>query len=726
MFYLDKTIYPLEWIDFVAKTEFPSIKTSKKIEYLNVSASFDIETTSFYSDIRTHTVAKLDINESEEDEYEKQSTMYGWVFGLNGKVILGRTWDDFIRTCAKLAERYRLSCDRRLIVYVHNLSFEFQFIKDLLSWGSFFALEERKPLAILAEDYGIEFRDSYALTGYSLEKVGEHLRKYKIDKMVGDLDYSRFRHCGTKLTYLEECYMRNDALVVMAHIQEEMERLGNITKIPLTKTGYVRNAVRNACLYGDNPNHKAKSALDAYYKYRRTMRSLIITSEKEYAQLKNAFQGGFTHCNALYNDETMKDITSKDFTSSYPYVMLSEKFPCQTGKLVTVKDNAEFEFYLNKYCCLFDATFTEIEETFVYDHYISSSKCRSLVNARYDNGRVVSATKLSMTLTEVDFEIIRKTYKWKKMTIRNMRIYMKNYLPHPFIKKLLYFYNAKTQLKDVEGKEAEYMWGKENLNSMYGMMVTDICRPDIKYDNEKKKWEEVGKDLSDQIKRYNKSSTRFLCYQWGIWVTAYARRNLWSGILELKEDHIYTDTDSLKCRNYGKHKEYFEMYNEGVEDKLRKAMAYHGFDYEQCEPKTIKGKTKLIGIWDDDGVYARFKTLGAKRYFVEYPDGKHSLTISGVNKKCAVPFLERKAKDESKDIFKLFTEGLFFDKTACGKKLHTYIDSPMIGRLTDYAGVTLAYSEWSGLHLESTTYEMSLAQSYIDFLKTIKGEIKDE
>ena len=724
MFYLDYSIYPMDWIDFVIQDDFPTITTTKKIQYLNVASCFDIETTSFYTDKKTRT--KNVLEPPNEKDWEKRSLMYGFVFGINGKVILARTWEDFFDIIERIKNRYNLSTDRRMIVYVHNLSFEFQYLKDRLHWGErFFALEERKPLQILAEDYGIEFRDSYILTGYSLAKVGDHLHKYKVSKLVGDIDYSLFRHNKTPLTYLEQSYMRNDSLVVMAHIQEEIERLGNITKIPLTKTGYVRNAIKKATLYGDETNHKTKKALDSYYKYNKMMKSLEITSVNEYLQLKRAFTGGFTHCNALYNDEILKNVTSKDFTSSYPYTMLSEKFPCQTGKLIDIKSKEEFRKYLSCYCCIFDATFERIEDIFTFDHYISVSKCFNIENPLTDNGRLVKAKRISITLTEVDFDIIEKTYKWKSLKIKNFRAYMKNYLPTPFVSKILDFYNDKTKLKDVEGFEIEYIIGKENLNSCYGMSVTDICRPDCVYNEEMGEWEKNPKELEDQIKKYNTSRQRFLCYQWGIWVTAYARRNLWSGILELGIDHGYSDTDSLKYLNYEKHSKYFEEYNRNVEFKLREAMNYHNIPFERCGPKTIKGKTKLIGVWDDDGFYKRFKTLGAKRYIIEKEDGKHSITISGVNKLYGIPFLENKSKREKKDIMDLFTMNLFFPKEATGKKLHTYIDKPVEGYLTDYKGDEIHYNELSGIHLEGTSYDMSLASSYIEFLKYIKGEIKD-
>ena len=45
-------------------------------------------------------------------------------------------------------------------------------------------------------------------------------------------------------------------------------------------------------------------------------------------------------------------------------------------------------------------------------------------------------------------------------------------------------------------------------------------------------------------------------------------------------------------------------------------MSYHKLDISLCTPTTIKGEKKIIGVWDYDGHYDMFKTLGAKRYMV--------------------------------------------------------------------------------------------------------------
>ena len=55
-----------------------------------------------------------------------------------------------------------------------------------------------------------------------------------------------------------------------------------------------------------------------------------------------------------------------------------------------------------------------------------------------------------------------------------------------------------------------------------------------------------------------------------MWITAYARKNLWTGILEFKNDYVYSDTDSIKCVNVPDHMEYINKYNDIVINKLKK------------------------------------------------------------------------------------------------------------------------------------------------------------
>ena len=687
------------------------IKTNKKIRYYNIAMSFDIETSSFYDNLIVR-------------PENKRGLMYAWVFGIEDYTIIGRTWEDMLYLFDLVTEILELSLENRIIVYVHNLGFDFQFFRPYFEFDRVFALDMRDPLQAITEN-GIEFRCSYKLSGYALAKVGEHLTRHTVRKMVGDLDYSLIRTPNTSLSKREYGYIEHDALVVCAYIQEQIEdHDNNITKIPLTKTGEVRNYCRNACLH----SFKTHNRFDAkFYEYNRLMKRLVIKSPLEYQMLHQAFAGGFTHGNHLHINEICEDVGSYDETSAYPYVMISQLYPMSKGEMITLKDKADFEHNLEYYHAIFTATFYNIEETFTYDHYISVSKCIEKENVVADNGRLVKADKITILLTNIDYEIIKKTYKWKRLTVRNFRRYKRGLLPKDFILSILDLYEKKTTLKDVEEKIIEYQNGKENLNGCYGMTVTDICRDEINYieyfeDTNKQGWTTSTPDYDKVIDKYNKDKKRFLFYPWGVFVTAHARKIIWDAIMNLKEDYRYSDTDSVKFVNPDKHKEYFINYNNRLLRRLKRIMDYLSIPFEKCTPKTIKGVIKPIGVFEFEGRYKHFKYLGAKRYLYEDQEDKLNLTVSGINKKVAVPYLLKTYKTNT-GVFNAFNDGLVIPKGHTGKQIHTYIDYETRGIVRDYLGNDYEYHELSGIHLEETEYSLSMSDEFLRYLLGVQVRV---
>ena len=675
--------------------ELTFVKSSKGVQLANCPSVIDIEASSFY------------------ENGEKRATMYAWVFGLNGRCVRGRTWGELLAILDIISKKYNLSYKKRLIIYIHNFGYEFQWIRHYFKWNKVFSVDSRKPLYAITEN-GIEFRCSYLLSGYSLEKLGENLTKYKVQKMVGDLDYDLIRHSFTPLTEKEWGYILNDGLVVMAHIQEEIERLGSIAKIPLTKTGYVRNLCRDMCLKGDEK-----------YEYSRLIRTLTLTP-KTYLQCKRAFAGGFTHANANYVGDLIEEADSFDFTSSYPAIFLSEKFPMSPPHSKELKDEKEFLKYLKHYCCMFDIKFKNIRSKVSYENYISVSRCTNIEHYIVNNGRVIEATELEITLTEQDFFIISKLYKWDSIEISNFHYFYKAYLPRPLIQTVLQLYKDKTELKGIPEKLVEYMVSKGMINALYGMCVTEICKNEITYTNGE--WGEEKADIEKLIDKYNKSNSRFLYYPWGVWITAYARRNLFTGIIEFNDDYIYSDTDSLKVLNAERHAEYISNYNKCVSKKVEQCLHYHDISTAEATPKTIKGIPKPIGVWDYEGRYTRFKTLGAKRYITEQ-NGEIEITVAGVNKKAGVAYLKH-AFGDNLNIFNNFEENLYFPpeyehegekRNGSGKLCHTYIDIETTGEVVDYMGNVSSYYEASSMHMENTDYTMSLTQDFINLLLGIKS-----
>lgn len=686
----------------------------------NIPLAFDIETSSFYRDYNGDTYTYEQFQKLGNPKMEKVAIMYIWQLGINGTVILGRTWGEFITVMNRLSERLQLTADKRLIIYVHNLSYEFQFLRNRFEWYKIFSLDARKPLYAITDTF-IEFRCSYLLSGYSLENLSKQLMRYKVAKMVGDLDYRLVRHKTTPLTTAELGYCINDVRTVMNYIRELIEDNKGLHRLPLTKTGFVRQYCRNRTL-----NHYVDGRRRKNWSYVELMNELQLSGLDELETLQRAFAGGFTHANAYLADEVIHNVDSYDFNSSYPSVMVAEKFPMSRGVRIEVNNKEHFEFLINKYCCVFDIEFTNIFAKQVNDNPISVSKCFMKQNVSENNGRVVCATKIVITITEIDYDIISKFYTWGDMRVGKMYCYKRDYLPTPFIKSVLELYEKKTKLKGVEGKESEYMNSKEMLNSTYGMCVTNPLRDEFTYDGE---W--VTTELSDDMKRekiykYNNSKNRFLFYAWGIYITAYARKNLFTAILTVGDDYVYSDTDSVKITNGDKYKPYFREYNTELKHKLRKACFYHKLPYSLCEPQTIKGITKTLGVWDYEGRYSRFKTLGAKRYMIEC-DGalhvngvkyNHSLTVSGVNKFTAIPYLTEQAN--TTDIFDLFSDYLRIPPEATGKNIHTYIDYEINGVVEDYTGETDEFSELSGVHLEPTGYSFNISVMYLNYLLGIK------
>lgn len=682
---------------------------------LNEAISFDIETTSIYQG------------------EEKRAFMYVWMLDIFDCTIIGRTWQEFVSTINTIVMHFNLAnVKRRAIIYVHNLAYEFQFIRKWFKWYKVFSLSRRKPLYALTRT-GIEFRCSYRLSGYKLEKVGELVN---IPKLTNDFDYSKVRHSKTPLSPEEINYCIHDVKIVCAYIRQKMkEDDNNISLLPLTKTGYVRRYVREYTLRGKNRCF-----------YKNAIRSLTLETE-EYLMAKRAFAGGYTHASVIHSGIECKDVTSFDFSSSYPTVLIAEKYPMTKGRKIENISKEDFYELMSseRLCCIFTITLTDVHQTFPCESYLSESRCRKIENSIVNNGRIVKADSLTTDITNVDFNIIREVYKFDVSKIGHLYVYEKYYLPTSFVECILHFYNVKTQLKDIEDKKTEYMNGKENLNALFGMCVTDIVRELIEYDTDagwippkKLTDEEYNEFVSNQLDKENEKKGRFLYYLWGVFCTAYARKNLWTGIRECKSDYIYSDTDSVKILNYEKHKEYFDTYNKEILSKLETALNYHKLPVSLIYPKNIKGKTKPLGIWDFDGHYKRFKAVRAKSYIYQYDDDSFGMTVAGLCKrdrtKPITPSTQLDAIDylllhgDPIEQFKGYgsegdEEPMKIPKEYTGKLTHTYIDEPFSIIVEDYKGIKCAVHEKSCIHLEPTSFKLTLAEAYSKYLKGVQQNI---
>lgn len=780
-----KIYKPTEILEVLEKIKpYLSIaQSNNKKQYYNIPCAFDIETSSFYVLKNGQTVTKIKYERTKKGKRktgtahtgQKVAIMYEWTFGIFGLVIIGRTWEELIRMLNIISTELELlnyddkenkSC-KVLLIYTHNLGYEFQFLRHWLKWKKVFSVDTREPVYALTTN-GLEFRCSYILSGYSLENLASELRDYKIEKLVGYLDYSKIRHSKTILTEKEIAYCVNDVKVVMEYIHETIKRDGDITKIPLTNTGYVRRYCRDICL--------------ADRDYRKIISNLTLT-EEEYDLAKWTFQGGFTHANAFHATKEQHDMESYDYISEYPYDLVARYYPMSKGERIYVKTWETLKYNLEHYCCMFVLEMYGVESKFHYESYISESKCKKLEKATINNGRVVRAEHLVIACNEIDFEIIRKIYTAERWRVGHFWRYQRGLLPLTLVNAILKLYKDKTMYKNVTGKELEYGMAKSRINASYGMTITDLVQPDIEFNYKTNEWkedkpqrphkpknkegleeyyealekyekeleersEQQAKKKSKSIDKYNKDNSRFLFYLWGVWCTSHARKNLFTAIFTCNIDYVYCDTDCVKIRNAKKHENYFEQFNKLIRDDLYKSMKKRYWKLKKyanmlkegktreeiekimekdleptLEPKNSDGEKKCLGIWEFDGHYETFKTLGSKRYLMKYSDdprnkpklrGKIILTVSGLNKQTCMPYLIKEHGE--KNIFKFFDKNFRVSGEYTGKSTHTYIDEVREGYVIDYNGVREYYYEKSSVHMEDAEYSLSLSKKYIRFI----------
>ena len=476
-----------------------------------------------------------------------------------------------------------------------------------------FFKDERKPLKILTSE-GIEFRCSYALSNMSLSKFCKNEIGVTHYKLVDTYDYSKLRTPLTPLSEIEEAYCYNDVRGLCECIRSMLMH-DTITTIPLTSTGYVRRDLRSA-VTGDK-------------KYRTQFRNNALDKQL-YTMCRDAFRGGDTHANIDYSRQLLKNVHARDEASAYPAAMIMDLYP------MTAFTKMNVSTYLNndtsEYALLIEVIFKDL----VYIGntgipYIPLAKCIKFTPDRIvDNGRVIYASYVQMTITDIDLEIIKREYLFTDIMMRN--IYASVYAPlSDKIKGVVMdYFRKKTALKNDKEAVYEYNKSKNKLNSTYGCMVMRIDKQLITYDDSIHEYTEDDKPLEELLDKFYKSRNSFLSYQHGVWITANARLRLRKMLWEVGGDVVYCDTDSIKFR--GDHEKTFEDRNKILIDQAIKYGAY---------AETKDGKIKYMGIWEDEckdydnGVYDEFKTLGSKKYVYSATEkGKKEIisTIAGVNK----------------------------------------------------------------------------------------------
>lgn len=632
-------------------------KNDKRV-YKDLFCAFDIETTN--------------------DTDLEQAYMYIWQFQIEDQTIIGRTWmefKEFLRNC-----RMQLKQDEWLMIYVHNLSFEFTWLKGLYKFkpDEVFSIESRKVLRCTMWEH-FEIRCSYLLTNMNLDNFTKKMGV--THKLSGEeFNYNKKRYPWTDLTDRELQYCITDvkALVEALKVYFDIEH-DNFYTIPFTSTGFVRREVKRAMRH-----------------YNRQDLFNMQPDYEVFKILREAFRGGNTHANRYYSGRIMENITSYDRVSSYPDVQINELFPMSPWiqEANVTADRACRIIFKHKRAALMRVGFSNIrlKNPLWGCPYIPKHKCRNLGRHYNDNGRILWADWLEISLCDPDFDIIMQEYDYDSITFYDFYHCRYGRLPKPLRKEILKFYGDKTELKGVQGQELFYMLQKVKLNSIYGMSCQMPVKQTIDFIDGY--WMERNDPEEDLLSKNNAKA--FLVYSWGVWTTAHARKELEKALnIVGPERFVYCDTDSVKFIDDGKVS--FKAYNES---RKRDNIKNGGVAADPA------GHKHYLGIYENDGTYKRFITMGAKKYAYEDADGELHVTVAGVSKYKGAAELARRGGLEA------FKEGfVWYD---AGGLESVYNDDPEVKEI-NIDGHKLQIS--SNVLLRPSTYTLGITGEYARILE---------
>lgn len=667
-----------DWL-YSQEVKLYTIKQGKfSNNYWDLKCGFDIETTT----------------------YIDRAYMYIWQIGINNKAFYGNTWEEFndclnIINCyidylnrQKAKEKHKKEFKAQAICFIHNIAFEWQFVRKEIPVTDVFLKSLREPLYF--ESDNIKFLDSFQITHMSLAKLAK--RYCTTQKMVGDIDYTILRNAtdGKNLTDKEKKYCENDVLILCEFAEYYFNKYISNNELIYTETSIVRHSLKKAF---KEQNQITKQ--DIFEMYPKSFNEYLMYMEY-------LFAGGWVKSSVDAFGKILSNIKCKDITSSYPAQIAHRYYPVSKFKSIKIDSKQMFNNMLNRYCCILDVTLFNVKKTTIHS-IISTSKIVNTDTGRIlvDNGRIAEVEKVRLLMTELDWNIFNKFYDYDKfkIIINSFKIAVRGKLPSYVVSTMLDAYERKEELK-LQGKD--YFNEKCFVNMFYGCFVTKIHKFNyvVKIDGQ------ITKELNDYYKQIRSS---VLSPFWGIWCTSWARYQELSAVYANADCVVYGDTDSVKGHNMPD--DYFNNYNAEQIEKNKKICEKYNKNFDLI---------KELGCWDSEPTYKLFKTIGCKRYIGFDENNKLSVTIAGAPKGTLEkivginPDKDKKYYTNSQkalEVMELLKDGQSFSNCKTGA---TYNDNEH----SDIINGELMVSK-SSVAINNIDFTIKVSKEYNDYIKQV-------
>lgn len=642
---------------------------------------------------------------------------YHWQFGFHDLCIMGRCLDTMYEfldiLCWRLEE---LTDNVKLMVLDANLGYEWQFCKHYwanLGITKIFAKEKRDPIEIIVKDR-IIFREVIGLFGSSLSQIAKNY--CNIPKLIGDLDYSKVRlsHTIMEEKEIDYCVRDVEILVILAETYIYENFYGNKKRMPYTKTGIVRDAIK-------------KELGSALRQERRKIASWMPSEELYELFRVKLFKGGISGCNIMLMNKVLTNVVGADITSDYPYQILTKKFPMGAA---TECEPKEFCTKDIPYIAIikFHKFRTKTSHALMSAHKVLNvEELKNNEQTILDNNRIQYGEYVELCINDVEFKSLKKAYKWDHAIVTHCWEFKEGYsrLPRHIRDVCIKQFMIKQALKAEHSETQEYRDAKEFVNSIFGMMCTalymeeyvffdELCDIDIKEDANGNKINKPYKECCEYL---------FLSPYWGFWITSFAREMLIDVITRFPKVVVQYDTDSVYFTDNGSEqakglREYLLKKNEQIR------MTNSAWFFK--EPLMMD-----IGTWDFTKQFKRFKGLGSKRYMYEKQDGTIKCVVTGCRKhkasyegdpdegKSTIELQNRfnNQKNHSNvDIFDFFSKTMKIDKEHSEKLCSLYVDDYCRVSPTDCDGNTETIEIPSCLVLEPIEFNMTVAGSHYNLM----------
>ena len=515
---------------------------------------------------------------------EDESFVWAWAIceiGNTDNLRIGNTIETFFELIQK---------EDNPVILFHNLKFDGEFILFYLLKNGFEHVtrneKKTKSFSTLISDMGlfyqievylkvnkskvkkITFQDSLKIINQSVSQIA---KTFKLEESKLEIDYNAPREKGHILTKEEQEYIKNDVVIVAKGLEF-------LYKMGLEKMTAGSNALFD---YKEIMSKK---------KFEKIYTKLTYECDKD---LRQAYKGGFTYCNPIYEGKDVGSGEVLDVNSLYPSVMYNELLPFGEPFFYEgqYKEDRIYPLYIQRITCSFKLKEGKIptiqikHRQFIDNEYLTSS-----------NGDIVA-----LTLTSIDLKLFLEQYDVEDLTYHSgWKFKAMHGLFTSYIDKWIKVKNDAT----ISGNKGLRQVAKIMLNSLYGKFATGLeVRSKVPY-------------LENDIVKYSITSPERkdgVYLPMGAFITAYAREK--------------TIRTSQAIKTYSLNKYGVDKYCYSDTDSVHTLLTIDELK-QFCEIDDVK-----LGAWKHESHFTRARFVRQKTYLEEI-DGEIKITCAGLPQRC--------------------------------------------------------------------------------------------